>query len=160
MLKARKNKVINEVLEEIDKLPTDPKTGVLFRESMLRVINKYKALNHWLSRDMIISKHKRQKKAAEGIAEEEQAKKQPAQTKTKTTTSPPIEELSPVPYSNQKKGTTHLAERARDLKFVAMKNTIVRGWINKEIRPDITLKEWILHNQQIFGFDPEKQKTG
>jgi len=31
VLKARKDKVIDEVLEEIDKLPIDPKTGVLFR---------------------------------------------------------------------------------------------------------------------------------
>ena len=62
VLKARKDKVIDEVLEEIDKLPIDPKTGVLFRGSMLKVINEYKALNHWLSRDMITSKRKRQKK--------------------------------------------------------------------------------------------------
>ena len=153
VLKARKDKVIDEVLEEIDKLPINLKTGVLFRGSMLKVINEYKALNHWLSRDMITSKRKRQKKATEAVAEDEQAKKQP--TQTKTTKPPPIEELSPVPYSGRKKGTTHLAKKARDFKFAAMKNTIVRGWANKEIRPKMTLKDWILKNQQSFGFDPE-----
>ena len=81
-MKARKDRVIAEVLEEIDKLQINPKTGVLFRGSILRVINKYKALNHWLSRDMITSKQKRQKKAAEAIAKEE-AKKQRAKKKTK-----------------------------------------------------------------------------
>ena len=155
-LKARKDKVIDNVLEEINKLPNDPKTGVLFRGSMLKVIKEYQALNHWLSRDMITSKRKRQKKAAEAIAEEE-AKKQPAENKkAKTTTPPPIDELSPVPYSGRKKGTTHLAKKVRDFKFAQMKNTIVRGWANKEIRPNSTLKEWILRNQQTFGFHPEK----
>ena len=33
-LKARKDRVITKVLEEIDKLPIDPKTGVLFRGSL------------------------------------------------------------------------------------------------------------------------------
>ena len=139
-MKARKDKVIDEVLEEIDKLPIDPKTGVLFRGSMLKVINEYKALNHWLSRDMITSKRKRQKKqAAKAVADDKN--KEQSETTTKTTKPPPIEELSPVPYSGRKKGTTHLAKKARDFKFAAMKNTIVRGWANKEIRPKMTLKD-------------------
>ena len=101
---------------------------------------------------MITSERKRQKKAAEeAIAAE------PAETKTKkTTTPPPIEELPLVPQSGWKKGTTQLAKRARDYKFVAMKNTIVRGWANKEIRPNTTLRDWILQNQELLGFDPEK----
>jgi len=48
---------------------------------MLKVINEYKALNHWLSRDMITSKRKRQKKAAEAVADNKE------QSETKTTTS-------------------------------------------------------------------------
>ena len=117
---------------------------------MLKVIDNYKALNHWLSREIITSKRKQEKKAAEAVADKE-AKKQKAQKKTKTTTPPPIEKLLPVLYSGRKKGTTHLVKRARDLKFAAMKNTIVRGWANKEIQPNMTLKDWILRNQELFG---------
>ena len=80
VLKARKGKVIDEVLEEIDKLPIDPRSGVLFRGSMLKVINEYKALYHWLSRDMITSKRKREKKVAEEADAAESAV-----TKTKKT---------------------------------------------------------------------------
>ena len=148
---ARKDKV----LKKIDKPLIDPKTGVLLRGSILKVKNGFKALNHWLSRDMITSKQKRQKKVADAIAAEE-VKKQPAQKKTKTTTPLPIEELSPAPYSSWKKGTTLLAKRVRDFKFASMKNTIVRVWANKEIWPNMTLNKWIIRNQEIFGFNPEK----
>ena len=91
-------------MEEIDKLSIDPTTGVLFRQLMMDVIDKYKLLNHWQSRD--IYDHKQAETAEESngkaIAAVE-AKKQSAQKMPKIAPTP-IKELSRVPYSGQKKG--------------------------------------------------------
>ena len=54
--KARAEKVIFEIIEELDNLPVCPETGAALRGSAKGIIDEHLDMHHWLTRDMILSK--------------------------------------------------------------------------------------------------------
>ena len=61
-----------------------------------------------------------------------------------------------VPDAGRKKGSTTVAMNEHKRKFNAMKNDIVRTWVDKSKRPHCTLKSFIEHKQREYGFDTSK----
>ena len=56
VFKARADKIIFEIMKELDDLPINPETGSIYRGSAKKVLDKCLVLNYWLTRDMIHSK--------------------------------------------------------------------------------------------------------
>ena len=57
------------------------------------------------------------------------------------------------------KGTTYLAQDERREKIEDMKNDIVDGWVDKLKSKAMKMKDWILRNQNEFGFAPTNLKS-
>ena len=56
VFKARADKIIFEIMKELDDLPINPETGSIYRGSAKKVLDEYLVLHYWLTRDMIHSK--------------------------------------------------------------------------------------------------------
>jgi len=63
LVRARKDRIIDDCLIEIDRLPINPETNKIYRNSGKKTVDAYLEINHWLTEDMIKSKRKRRKKA-------------------------------------------------------------------------------------------------
>ena len=63
LVRARKDRIIDDCLNEIDRLPIQPETNKIYRNSGKKIVDAYLKINHWLTKDMIKSKRKRRKKA-------------------------------------------------------------------------------------------------
>ena len=160
--KARADKIVIEIINEIDNLPINPITGKAFRGAAKVIIDQCLEMHHWLTRDMIMSRRKRMHQAkesdkatAKAIAEVEAAAVRKAQRNQKI----PLHKLTPVKKGGRKKGSTDLAMRQMKRKFNDMKNDIVRTWVDKTKRPsNCTMKEFIERKKKHYGFDTGKRE--
>ena len=117
--KARADKIITNIINEIDDLPINPETGKIYRGSAKVIIDECLEMHHWLSRDMIVSRRRR-------IQQAKELSEAAAELKPKNSQKVPLYDLKPVPEAGRKKGTTNLAIREGKRKFNDMKNDIVR----------------------------------
>jgi len=149
VFKARTDKIIFEIVKELDNLPINPETGSIYRGSAKKIIDQCIVLSPWLTRDMIHSKRNRMKQALQ--------KKGAGTVEGDSTKKTNLEQLKSVPKGGRKKGTTNVAIRQNKRKFNDMKNDIVGTWVDKTKRPsNRTLKAFIEQKQKEFGFDTGK----
>ena len=97
-VKACADKVILAIIEELDNLPIDPKTGTAYRGSAKKIIDEYLEMHHWLTRFMILSKRKQMRRTAEAQVAIN-VKKKGSNSKQVA-----LEDLQPISQIGRKKG--------------------------------------------------------